>query len=88
MAKIKITQTVSRIGSTARQKKNLDALGIRKMNRTVTHEDSAIILGMVEKVKHLVKVEAAEAPKPKKAAAKKAAPKAEAAVEVEPVKEN
>jgi len=92
MAKIKITQTVSRIGSTARQKANLDALGIRKMHQTVVHEDSAIILGMVEKVKHLVKVEAAEAPKAKKAAAKKAAPKAEAtpaaATEVEPVKEN
>jgi len=92
MAKIKITQTVSRIGSTARQKANLDALGIKKMHQTVVHEDSAIILGMVEKVKHLVKVEAAEdAPKAKKAAAKKAAPKAEAApaaTEVETVKEN
>jgi large subunit ribosomal protein L30 len=56
MAKIKITQIVSRIGSTERQKRNLDALGIKKMGQTVTHEDSAIILGMVEKVKHLVKV--------------------------------
>lgn len=57
MAKIKITQVRSRIGSTAIQRKNLDALGLRKMNQTVEHEDSAIILGMVEKVKHLVKVE-------------------------------
>ncbi len=71
MAKIKITQVVSRIGSTERQKRNLDALGIKKMGRTVVHEDSAIILGMVEKVKHLVKVEVGT-PTAKKAAAPKA----------------
>lgn len=57
MAKLKITQIKSRIGASAQQKKNLDALGLRKMNATVEHEASAIILGMVEKVKHMVKVE-------------------------------
>ena len=57
MARLKITQTKSRIGATAQQKKNLDALGLRKMNATVVHDASAIILGMVTKVKHLVKVE-------------------------------
>ena len=57
MAKLKITQVRSRIGATERQKRNLDALGLRKMNQTVEHEDSAIILGMIEKVKHLIKVE-------------------------------
>jgi large subunit ribosomal protein L30 len=57
MAKIKITQVISRIGSTERQRKNLDALGIKKLNHSAIHEDSPIILGMVEKVKHLVKVE-------------------------------
>ena len=57
MARLKITQIKSRIGASAQQKKNLDALGLRKMNATVEHEASAIILGMVEKVKHLVKVE-------------------------------
>ena len=57
MAKLKITQTKSRIGASAQQKKNLDALGLRKMNQTVEHEDSAIILGMLDKVKHLVKIE-------------------------------
>ena len=57
MATMKITQTVSRIGCSAQQKKNLDALGLRKIGKTVEHQDSAIILGMVEKVKHLVKVE-------------------------------
>ena len=57
MAKLKITHIKRRIGASAQQKKNLDALGLRKMNATVEHEASAIILGMVEKVKHLVKVE-------------------------------
>ena len=57
MAKLKITQVKSRIGSSALQKKNLDALGLRKINQTVEHDDSAIILGMVEKVKHLVRIE-------------------------------
>ena len=57
MAKLKITQIKSRIGSSALQKKKLDALGLRKINQTVEHDDSAIILGMVEKVKHLVRIE-------------------------------
>ena len=57
MAKLKITQIKSRIGSSALQNKNLDALGLRKFNQTVEHDDSAIILGMVEKVKHLVRIE-------------------------------
>jgi len=56
MGKIKITQTGSRIGSTKRQKATLDAMGLRKMNRTVEVEATPQILGMVNKVKHLVKV--------------------------------
>ena len=54
---MKITQIKSRIGSSALQKRNLDALGLRKINQTVEHDDSAIILGMIAKVKHLVKIE-------------------------------
>lgn len=57
MAKIKITQVKSRIGATKIQKLNLDSLGLKKMNRSVEHEASSQILGMVEKVKHLVSVE-------------------------------
>ena len=57
MATLKITQIKSRIGATAQQCKNLAALGLRKMNQSVKHSDSAIILGMIERVKHLVKVE-------------------------------
>ena len=60
MAKLKITQVRSRIGATERQKRNPEALGLHKMNQTVEHEDSAIIMGMLEKVKHLVRVEAAK----------------------------
>ena len=72
MAKLKITQIKSRIGATERQCKNLDALGLKKINASVEHEDSAIIKGMLERVKHLVKGEAVAAkaaPKAKKAAA-------------------
>ena len=54
MARLKITQVKSRIGATAQQRKNLDALGLRK---SVEHEDSVIIKGMLERVKHLVTIE-------------------------------
>jgi large subunit ribosomal protein L30 len=56
MAKIKITQVRSRIHCTKRQKLNLDALGLRKMHATVEHEATPQILGMVNKVKHLLQV--------------------------------
>ena len=72
MATLKITQIKSRIGASTQQCKNLDALGLRKVNRTVEHSDSAIILGMIERVKHLVKVEVVEAKKAAKKATKKA----------------
>ncbi len=60
MATLKITQVKSRIGATDKQCKNLDALGLHKINQSVEHTDSAIIKGMVERVKHLVKVECNE----------------------------
>lgn len=56
MAKIQITQVRSRIHCTKRQKHNLDALGLRKLNATVEHEATPQVLGMVNKVKHLLKV--------------------------------
>ena len=76
MATLKITQIKSRIGSTAQQCKNLDALGLHKINQTVSHSDSAIIKGMITRVKHLVKVEVVEekAPAKKAEAAEKKAP--------------
>ena len=57
MAKIKITIVRSSIGASDNQKRNLLALGLRKINQTVEHEASPIIMGMVTKVNHLVKVE-------------------------------
>ena len=56
MAIIKIKQVKSRIRCPKDQKGTLDALGLRKLNRVVEHEDTPSILGMVEKVKHLVSV--------------------------------
>jgi large subunit ribosomal protein L30 len=57
MAKIKITQVKSRIGSTPRQKRTLNALGLRKMHKSVELEATPQILGMVDKLKHLLKIE-------------------------------
>lgn len=57
MTKLKITQIKSRIGATECQRRNLDALGLRKINQSVEHNDSAVITGMIEKIKHLVKIE-------------------------------
>ncbi|ALO16680.1 MAG TPA: 50S ribosomal protein L30 [Salinivirga sp.] len=57
MAKIRITQTRSIIGSDKRQKKTVEALGLKRIRHTVEHEDNAVIRGMVKKVEHLVKVE-------------------------------
>ena len=57
MATLKITQVKSRIGASAQQRKNLDALGLKKINQSVEHSDSVIIKGMLDRVKHLVTIE-------------------------------
>ena len=57
MAKIKITQVRSKIGRPERQKRTLEALGLRRIRHTVEHEATPQILGMVTKVQHLVTVE-------------------------------
>lgn len=59
MAKIKVRQIKSKINSTKRQKRTLEALGLKKMNQVVEHEGTPQILGMVNKVSHLVAVEGA-----------------------------
>lgn len=56
MATIKIKQVRSRIGAPKDQKQTLDALGLKKLNRVVEHEDNVSIRGMVRKVRHLVVV--------------------------------
>ncbi|MBP5477294.1 MAG: 50S ribosomal protein L30 [Paludibacteraceae bacterium] len=56
MATIKIQQVRSTIKCTKNQKLTMQALGLRKMNHIVEHEATPAILGMVNNVKHLVKV--------------------------------
>ena len=56
MAKIKIQQVRSTIKCPKVQKETMKALGFHKMNSIVEHEATPAVLGMVEKVKHLVKV--------------------------------
>ncbi len=57
MGKIRVTQVKSAIKRTARQKKTMEALGIRKLHQTIEVEATPQIRGMVAKVLHLVEVE-------------------------------
>lgn len=57
MAKIKVTKVKSAINRTQNQKRTLQALGLKKIGQTVEHENTPNILGMVNKVQHLVSVE-------------------------------
>ena len=57
MSKIKITQIKSVIDRPERQKKTVEALGLKKINHSVEVEATAAIIGMVRKVNHLVAVE-------------------------------
>ncbi|MFT6137043.1 MAG: large subunit ribosomal protein L30 [Salibacteraceae bacterium] len=54
MAKVKITKIKSAINRTSRQKRTLEALGLRKMNQTVELEATPQIMGMIRKVSHMV----------------------------------
>jgi large subunit ribosomal protein L30 len=56
MAKIKVKQVKSAINRPSRQKKTLQALGLKKLNQVVEHQDNPAILGMVAKVSHMVEV--------------------------------
>ncbi|MCA9564568.1 MAG: 50S ribosomal protein L30 [Myxococcales bacterium] len=55
--KVKVTQTRSVIGRPGVHKRTIKALGLRKINDSVVHEDSPSIRGMIFHVKHLVQVE-------------------------------
>jgi len=59
MAKIKVTKVKSAINRTLRQKRTLEALGLKKIGQVVEHDTTPNILGMVKKVEHLVSVEEA-----------------------------
>lgn len=54
--KVKITLVKSLIGSTEKQRRVAKALGLTKKDQTVEHENSAVIMGMVNAIPHLLKV--------------------------------
>lgn len=57
MAKILVTWKKSGIGFPGDQRRTIAGLGLRKLHQTVEHENTPSILGMVQKVIHLVEVE-------------------------------
>lgn len=59
MAKLSITWKKSAIGYAKEQRVTLKTLGFHRLNQTVVHNDSPEIRGMVDKVRHLVRVEEA-----------------------------
>ena len=56
MAQIKVKQVKSSIKRISNQKKVLESLGLRGIGKEVTHEATPSIVGMIQKVKHLVSV--------------------------------
>jgi large subunit ribosomal protein L30 len=58
MAKtLKITLVKSPIGAVPKNKKTVEALGLRKLHQTVEKPDNEAVRGMIHQVKHLIKVE-------------------------------
>ena len=55
--KLKITLVKSPIGAIPKQKATVEALGLKKLNKTVEMPDNAAVRGMIQQVRHLVKVE-------------------------------
>jgi len=54
MAKIRIKLIKSGIGYSIRQKRVLKAIGLKRLNQSIDHDDSAVLRGMINKVRHLV----------------------------------
>ncbi len=57
MGTVRVTQVRSAIGIKPKQRGTLRALGLRRIGRTVEHDDTPVIRGMLAKVPHLVRVE-------------------------------
>jgi large subunit ribosomal protein L30 len=57
VSKVKITQVRSQIGQSQTHRGTLRALGLGKIGRTVEHDESPVLAGMLRKVRHLVKVD-------------------------------
>jgi len=60
MARVRITQTRSQIGQTQAHRGTLRALGLGQIGRTVEHDESPVLAGMLRKVRHLVRVREAD----------------------------
>lgn len=60
LKKLSITQVRSRIGRPEKHRRTLDALGLKRHQQTVVHEDTPAIRGMIEQIPHLVQVEEVE----------------------------
>jgi large subunit ribosomal protein L30 len=60
VSKVRVTQTRSQIGQSQRHRGTLRALGLGRIGRSVEHEESPSLAGMLRKVRHLVKVEDAK----------------------------
>lgn len=54
---LKITLVKSQIGALPKQKRIIEALGLGKLNSSVVQQNNLAILGMIEKISHMVKVE-------------------------------
>jgi len=59
VSRLRVTWTKSGIGFSKEQRRTLKALGFRRLNQTIEHEDTPSIRGMILKVRHLVRVEEA-----------------------------
>jgi large subunit ribosomal protein L30 len=57
MSKLRVTYVKSAIGYNKRQKSTIKALGLRKLNQSVMHDDTPVVRGMINSVSHLVAVE-------------------------------
>jgi large subunit ribosomal protein L30 len=57
MSKLRVTYVKSAIGQNKRQKSTIKALGLRKLNQSVMHDDTPAVRGMIDKVSHLVAIE-------------------------------
>ena len=57
MAKLRITWIKSGIGYAQVQRRTLKALGLNRLNQSVIHDDRPSVRGMIDKVKHLIRVE-------------------------------
>ncbi len=60
MARLRVTWVKSAIGYSQDQKRTIKALGLRRLNQSVEHEDCSSLRGMIMKVRHLLRVEEAK----------------------------